>query len=384
MRKIALITENSREYGRELLKGIADYSQERRNWLLRLLTPAELKSRNPLAGFDGAIARVLDSDTRRRLLAARIPVVDAFCQSPDRAFIGVDSDHEAIARTAAEFFIHRGFRSFAFCGFRRTAFSDARSRAFVQIIRSAGFSCAVYTDPELAGDEINFSEKADLPSHPDPLRAWLTALPAQTAVLCANDLRAYQLLRIAIDSGIRVPQDVVVLGVDNDTLLCSFATPPISSIDPNARGVGYAAARLLNAAMEKPASSKVRPVYHVRPGELVERASTEFHPVDPPWLSEALVYIDRNLSRPIATADIVRIAGLSHTSVEKAFHRIFGESTGNYIMRMKMHEASRLLAKGNITGKEIAVRTGFSSPQYFCRAFRAFYGHAPFARNSEG
>ena len=380
MRKIALLTENSREYGRELLKGIAMFAQERRSWVLRLLTPDDLASRSALAGFDGVIARVADAATRRRLARSRLPVVDAFCQSASPGFIGVDSDHDAIGTMAAEHFMSRGFSSFAFCGFNGTAFSDARRRAFVRTLGNAAFSCRVYPVEEPPNDAMNFAERADLPAHARRLRAWFASLPPQTAVFCANDVRAYQLLVIAADIGVEVPRSAAILGVDNDTLLCSFASPALSSIDPNAKRIGYAAARLLHAAMEDPASPKVRPVLRVRPGDLVERASTEFHPVGPEWLSEALVYIDRNISRPVSTADIVAISGLSHTSVEKTFRRTFGESAGRYILRTKMAEAQRLVDKGGLSGKEIAARTGFSSPQYFCRTFRAFFGRSPFSR----
>ena len=378
MRRIALLTENSREYGRELLKGIAEFAQERRNWILRLLTPSDLRPRSALAGFDGVIARLADTATRRRLAASRLPVVDAFCQNPSPSFIGVDSDHDAIGEMAAGHFVSRGFRSFAFCGFNGTAFSDARRRAFVRALGNAAFSCSVYSAVEPPDDAMNFAERADLPAHADLLRKWFISLPPQTAVFCANDTRAYQLLGIAAENGIAVPQHAAIMGVDNDTLLCSFASPPLSSIDPNAKRIGYAAARLLHRAMEDPAKDKIRPVYRVRPGDLVERASTEFHPVGPAWLSEALVYIDRNMSRPVSAADIVAIAGLSHTSVEKTFRKVFGESAGKYILRTKMNEAQRLIEKGGLSGKEIAARTGFSSPQYFCRTYRSFFGRSPF------
>lgn len=379
MKKIALITETSREYGRELLTGIASFAQEQRDWILQILLPADLKKRKALHGFDGVIARIVDGNTRRRIKMSGLPFVDAFCQTPDRDTIGVDCDHGMIAAMAAEFFLARGFRRFAYCGFLGTTFSDLRCDAFTRRLKSAGFACEVFNHPEPPSDSSFFAEKAAVPEDPVPLMNWLCSLRPPTAVFCANDIRAYQLLRLAADRGIRIPQDMVILGVDNDTLLCSFASPSLSSIDPNAKGVGYAAARLLHTAMEGPAERKTRPVFHVKPGDLVERGSTEFYPVEPVWLSDALVYIDRNLSRPVAVADVIALAGLSHTSVERTFRKVFGESVGKYILRTKMNEAKRLLAKGDLSGKQIAARTGFSSPQYFCRTYHAFFGHAPFS-----
>ena len=378
MKTVGLLIETSREYGRELLKGVAEYAQERREWLLRLLAPSDLSRCGALDGFDGIITRTADERTSDILTSAGIPVVDAFCQQVRRGVSGVDCDHASIARTAAGFFLDRGFTSFAFCGFGGTAFSDARCAAFSSAVSEAGFACETFSDAEPPGDDIVFAERADPPRRPALLRRWLKSLPPQTALFCANDIRAYQVTLIARDAGLRIPSDIAILGVDNDTVLCSFAPTPISSIDPNARGVGRAAAQLLDAAIETPAAKDVHSVHRVRPGRLVERASTEHHPVEPPWLADLLVFIDRNLSRPLAAADVIAQAGRSHTTVEKAFRATFGESVGHYIMRLKMGEAKRLLAKGCLSGKEVAANIGIASPQYFCRLFRAFFGHSPF------
>ena len=385
MKKIALLTETSRGFGRDFLNGVAQFAQEQRDWLMRLLTPDDLSGRHPFAGFDGIIARAADAATVRKVRLSGLPTVDSSHEQPDPYFIDVGSDDTGIARMAAEFFLKRGFRHFAYCGFKGTKFSDNRCRSFQRRINEAGFAVSEFSAPEPMTDAFFYSEKIDDVRPILQLRDWAKSLPQQTAVFCANDMRAYQLMRVAAAESIRIPQDLAVLGSDNDNLLCCFSSPPLSSIDPNAKGVGYAAARLLQAAMQNPSAHKHRPFFHVAPGDLFERASTEFYPIEPAWLSDLLVYIDRNLARPIAVADLVALSGRSYPTVEKAFTKAFGETVGHSIMREKMAEAQRLVSLGQLSSKEIAARTGFTSPQYFCSAYRAFFSHTPFAirRNPE-
>ncbi len=278
---------------------------------------------------------------------------------------------------AADYFLAKGYTSFAYCGYSETAYSDIRRDSFVNRLKESGASCSVYEKSEPPDDSVVFNETPDKPKDARALTRWFRALKSPTAVFCANDLRALQLLQIANGVGIDVPRDAAILGVDNDPLLCTFSTPPLSSIEPNAFGAGYAAAKILQAAMENPPSKKSHPPFHVSPGELFERASTEHHPVTPQWFAEALVHIDRNISRFVSAADVIRVTGKSSTAVEKRFRSAFGMSVGRYIMSLKMKEAQRLLSRGRLSVKEVAARTGFNSPQYFCRSFRAFYGHAP-------
>lgn len=378
--KIALLSETSRGYGREFLNGIARFAQEQCDWSLHLLTPNGLKTTRPFAGFDGIIARVSDADTIHKLKTSGLPVVDASHQTPLPGFISVGSDDIAIARLAAMFFLARGFHSFAFCGYHGAAFSDTRSSAFRNVIADAGFEVMEYTKPEPMTDAFIFDEKLDQNIPGASLRRWVKSLPSSTAVFCANDMRAYQVVKIASETGIRVPQDISVLGTDNDTFLCHFSPIPLSSIDPNAHNVGYAAARLLLASIKNPPRNKKRPILRIHPGKLIERTSTEFHPISPEWLSDALTFIDRNRFHPLSVAKVVALCHHSAHTVTKTFLKHFGLTPGRYIMNLKMEEARRLIAHRKHSCKEIAVLLGFSSPQYFCNAYKAHYGHSPFAK----
>ena len=377
MKTIALVIENSREYGRNMIRGIAAFGQLRRDWRLRLVTPAELVVTGALDGYSGVIARVADARILQRLKAANLPVVDVFAHFTQTDFIRVDTDHAKLGRRAADYFLSKGYTSFAYCGYDGTAYSDLRRDAFAARLAEAGHTCAIYAHKELPDDSVVFNERPSTTKNVTLIARWLQSLSFPTAVFCANDLRALQILHVANDLGIDIPRQAAILGTDNDTLLCTFSNPPLSSLDPNAHGVGYAAARLLQAAMDNPLTHKRRPTFRVQPGELYERTSTEHHPIAPEWFADALVHIDRNLSRPITAADVVAVTGKSSTAVEKRFRAAFNLSVGRYILTLKMQESARLLSRGNLSVKEVAARTGFNSPQYFCRAYRSYYGHTP-------
>lgn len=372
MRTIAIMVENSRAYGRSMISGIAAFAQEMRDWILRPLAVEETFTPQ-IRRFDGIIARIADDRTAERLLRTGLPVVDVFCQKIRPGIAGVDSDHRRIGQMARDFFRLRGFTNTAYCGIPGTAFSDARGAAF------ATEKTFVYSR-RLARplDESQFyAERADRTPDAKRLRNWLRDLPKPVAVFCCNDLRAIQLQQVAREIGLRVPEDVAILGVDNDTILCSFAEIPTSSIDPNAFQVGYDAARILRAMLLKMPERKAHKIRYVRSGRLIERSSTELMPIDPPWLGDILMHIERNMRRPVSASEIFELSGRSSTAVENAFRNKLHTSVQAYITSVKMREAKRLLADPSLRISEVAYLCGFSSPQYFCRTFTAAFGLNP-------
>ena len=372
------MVENSRAYGRRLIEGIAAYAQDNCSWLLRPVAADEALSTN-LKEFDGVIARIADDRLAGRIRASGCPAVDVFCQKPHPGLAGVDSDHRAIGRAAREFFVSRGFANFAYCGFPGTAFSDAREKAY-----SDESTCVYSPRKRLPSDESQFyDERIDRIQDARSLVRWLKTLPKPAAVFCCNDLRAIQLQRVAIDSGLRVPEDLAILGVDNDTIACSFAEVPISSINPNSFEIGRAAARILGAMLVKKAAKRHHRIHSVKPGEITERTSTEFMPIDPPWLGQVLMHIEKNMRRPIPAAEIFALSERSSTFVENVFKAKLGMPVQAYVTSVKMREARRLIDNPSLRISEIGDLCGFSSPQYFCRTFAATFGMSPRASREQ-
>lgn len=372
MQRVAILVENSRAYGRAIIEGVAAFAQEERDWILRPLARTDAVA-SKLKGFDGVIARIADDRLAARLRRLGLPTVDVFCQKPQAGILGVDSDHAAIGKMARDFFRTRGFKNLAFCGLPGVAFSDARERAF------SDAQTFVYSREAICPtDESQFyGERIDRIPDARQLRTWVKDLPTPIAVFCCNDLRAIQLQQIVRECGFCVPQDFALLGVDNDTIACSYAEVPISSIDPNAVEVGYEAAHLLHALMSEGKGGRGERFRAVKPAAIIERASSEFMPVDPPWLGEALMYIERNMRRPITAREIFALSHRSSTLVENVFRARLGKSVQMYITAVKMREARRLLANPALRISEVADLCGFASPQYFCRTFTAVSGVNP-------
>ena len=372
MKQIAIIVENFRPWAREVVNGIAAFAQERRDWILRPFS-TQTASAAKLRGFDGIIARILDDAMAKRLAKTGIPAVDIVCLKPRMGFASVETDHRTIGRMAREFFTSRGFVNLAYCGMPGIAFSDKRQDAFID----PETHVFVPSRKPYAGKGDFYTERIDRLPDRNAMKKWLLGLPKPIGVFCCNDLRAVQLERIAIECGLRVPKDIAVLGVDNDTMLCSFAEVPLSSILPNSFKVGYDAARILSAIMSRQITKKPHRVHSVPPGNLVERMSTEFMPVDPPWLGKVLMHIEANMRRPIGAQEIFDLAERSGTYVEQTFKRKLGQSVQAYITSVKMREAKQLLGDNHLRISEVGYQCGFSSPQYFCRTFTAHFGISP-------
>lgn len=353
----------------EYLMGIAKYAQERRNFTIRNVDLANIRSGNPLDGCDGVIMDTDESDVIELVKAAGLPVVDTTCATSDPALIGVDNDIRRMGNMAAEWFLRRGFRSFAYCGVE-----PGESIGFAETAAKAGCNCLVYDEEKITRVKLRKDHLARLLAG---LKAWIPTLPPRTAVLCMNDIRAQHFLQTCLELGRAVPDDIAVMGQHNDIAICTCSPVTITSIDANMRGVAYAAMRILDQAIDHPVRPKLRPTFRVRPVGIVERESTATYPVNPPWLAKALLLLDSNLDKPISAADLANAAGVSQTALQKSFRKAFGTTVGKYILSTKMHTARRLLGEEGLSVKEVAAKTGFSTPNYFCQTYHAHFGHPP-------
>ena len=376
--RVAVVAERDRAYGRELCCGIADAALREDGWALEFVDADLLKRPRALCGFDGVIARVVDDAMAQRLTASGLPVVDVFCNKRYPQFGSVDGDQAAIGRKAAEHFLARRFTSFAYCGYEGYNYSDERRDAFAAILKEHYFPCSVFKTPRRALAEydarVTRREDVSLGADAPNLAQWLKGLPPRTAVFCCHDLRAYQLLRICRNENIVVPDSLAVLGVDNDPLICSFVTPSISSIDNSGHDIGEAAVAVLSQMLRSKAARKNPPSIRVKPGEVVQRRSTETYVFEQKWLSDALVYISRNVERRLTAEDVSTFVGKSLPIVEKGFRKALGRTVQQELIASRLSAAKRLLANTTLPVSEVVARSGFASPQYFCRVFRADTG----------
>ncbi len=212
-----------------------------------------------------------------------------------------------------------------------------------------------------------------------PLIKWIKSLPKPIAVFCPNDFRAWQLLNVCKECGVDVPREMAILGLDNDAIVCGFCRPMISSVDPDCVAIGREAARTLMEMIAKPHLAMKQIVRQVNPIRVVERASTEVYPLNPQWISDALVYIHKHVSDRLTADDVFKHLGLSHTIVNRTFRKVLNTTVQKEIADSRLETARHLLANTNLGATEIAEQAGFGSSSYFMRSFTKEHGMAPLA-----
>ena len=383
--QIAVAIERTSEYGRRFLQGVADYFDDKADFQLALLNPAQVTGRTTDI-YDGWICRITNRRTLRLLHDTGKPVVDAICLTPFQGFSTIRTDHIAIGAMAAEHFLAHRFSSFGFCGYRHVTFSDLRRNAFVRHLADKGFRPNIYR-PSYRADTAQPSQllHRNLTEGPlgeaddaDSLTTWLKRLPKPVAVFCADDFRASDVVRLCKRLRLDVPGDVAVLGVDNDPVYCMFSSPRISSIDPDATALGMAAAEMLKQQLLPQKSH--RPLSRtIPPKGLVVRASTNSYPDAPNWFADAISYIESEIPAGLSASDVFRRVDYSRTLVERVFRKVLGKTVQEQITDARIETAKRFLLTTTLPVKDIAAQTGYRSIEYFTRAFRAAVGLPPAA-----
>ena len=388
---VAVILDAARPYDRLIIAGVAQFARERRQWSL-YVEEDPLQKLPDLARWHGQ-GIIANFDDRRVATAIRgldVPVVgvgggygwhDASSGIPY-----IYTDNDAIGRLGAEHLLSCGFETLAFCGYPRTAtsgWSEERAAAFEQACGRAGRPCHTFT-----GRHGNARRWADLQGE---LTRWLSPIPKPLGLMACNDVRARHVLEACRTLGLRVPHDVAVLGVDNDEMICELTDPPLSSIDPAARRIGYEAARLLDQLMQ-PAAGAVAgrgrrgrsQRSHAAPRRIVvppigvvARASTDTLATTDPAVVETLHALRRTPSNKPAIEALAFTVGLSRASLESRFKAAVGRSIHEEYIRVRLAAARRLITGSELPLKTVAARTGFPSVQYMTTFIRRHTGITP-------
>jgi LacI family transcriptional regulator len=378
VRKVALLIETSNRYGRDLLYGVRDWMREGERWAIRF---TEQGRRAPLPTWlkdwqgDGIIARVDSPQIAAALRRTRLPVVDVSAERFSSEFSRVSIDNGAVARLAAEHLATKGFLDFAYCGDRRFLWSRQRGVEFRRCLAEKGRRCVDFGEP--AG-----TAKPGSDAEIRAIARWLKGLPKPVGVFACYDGRALQVLEACQLLGLQVPDQVAVLGVDNDELVCELANPPLSSVQPNARRSGYEAAALLARLMsgEKKA---VAPTHQVQPVRVVERQSTDVVAVADVKVAAALKFIRLNACEGMDVGDVLRAVPMSRTRLEQKFKALLGHSPHRQLVQQRIARVKHLLAESKIAISEVAEQAGFDNASYLSVAFRRETGLSPFAYRSK-
>jgi LacI family transcriptional regulator len=274
-----------------------------------------------------------------------------------------------VAQLGAEHLLSRGFRHFAFCGYRRGfhAGFDRRCDEFRRLAEQAGCWCEVYRRPSARTWETQV----------DRLGRWITGLPKPLGIMTCNDDRGLEVLDACRRVGALVPDEVGVLGVDNDEHLCDLAIPALSSIELNVERIGYEAAALLDRLMSgRPAPKRPQ---EIGPRGVVVRHSTDVVAVDDPDVALAVRFIRQHACRGIHLADVMQRVSVSRSTLAPRFKKHLGRTIYQEIRRVQVDRAKELLVGTNLPVKQVAHEAGFRDVQYLTRAFGALVGETPAA-----
>jgi LacI family transcriptional regulator len=371
-RSVALLIESSNAYARGLLQGIIDYQRQHDAWSIYL--PEQDRGASPPKWIqnwqgDGVIARIETDEIARVVRRIGIPVVDVSAARRMEQIPWVETDDAQVALLAAEHLVERGFVHFAFCGDTKFNWSTWRSEAFVAALQARGFDCNVFQMPaHKSGTRSWLQEKRHLAK-------WIKSLPKPVGMMACYDIRARQVLDICRDLEIMVPDDIAVLGVDNDPIVCNLAFPSLTSVIPDAVGAGYRAAELLEKMMQGGESNQES--HLMRPLGIETRQSTDIYAVSDEDIRAAAKFIRDHACNGITVVDILREIPLSRRVFESRFQKATGKTPHEAILSQRLRRVEQLLRESDLSLEAIAVKTGFEHPEYMNVVFRKHFKEPP-------
>ena len=356
-----------------MLKGIAHYERTHELWTAfhddqarAEVDPHWLQNRK----WDGVISRHTTPGLVQMCAQLRIPLVDLNDTAPFPGVPKIRPDNVALGHLAAEHLLERAFQRFGFTGFSNDGWSCERRDGFVEALRLAGRDCDIY-DVHYPGD----GTPAWAPEQIAGLAEWIKRLPKPVGIMACFDLRAQQILVAAHENNILVPEEVAVIGANNDPIRCELSFPPLSSVVPNAFQSGYRAAETLAEMLagRKPEIMDQR----IEPLGVVTRPSTDVLAIDDKILAAALSFIRLNACRGISVDSVARHAFGSRSQLEKKFRRHLGHSPQAEIRRVQFNKIKQLLLETDFPLKKIAELTGFEHVEYMCVVFKRLFGESP-------
>ncbi len=370
-KQVLFLIETSTSYGRDLLYGASRYARERNEWNYVVVprgiteTPEALKSWHG----DGVIARTPDKKTHEMIRRTDCSVVEMLSFIKTEVFC----DERAIVRMALDHFEEHCFENVGFFSIGNTRWIIERERHFKEEALARGFTPYLFIDKQARKDPTWYpiwNEK-----YTPALQAWLESIPKPIAIFTANDHQAVHLINGCNNLGYRIPEEIAILGINNDTLLCDILSPTLSSIDQNAREIGYEAARLLDKKMKGEDCSGYEK--GVLPLQVITRQSTDIFAVDNPDVSRALHFIRDFATTGIRVSDVLNEVNLTNRTLERYFKESLGHTPEREILMTKIRHAAWLLVSSNLSNHRIAELSGFSNDHYFCYMFGKEKGMTP-------
>ena len=374
MAKILLLTDFSSGYSRNLLKGIVRYSKEVGNWSFQRmpLYYRMLYGENGVVEWakkwqaDAIIAQLTDVNIEL-LNDLNIPIIVQNYRDRNKAVSNLTGDYFNTGVMADKFFLNREYRNFAFYGFKGAIWSRERADGYSHEIEKQGYKLAILENDNKDREEWSYNHTV--------LGNWLQSLPKPVALFACDDHFALQISETCNVYNINVPDDIAILGVDNDDLLCNISDPPLSSIVLDVENGGYNAGKLLHQLITKEITEPFNIV--VNPLIIERRKSTEKYAVSDKNIRTILNYIEKNYANHLSVEELVKQVPLSRRVLEKKFKEETGESLYQYIQNYRIDQFTRLLITTDYSLFEAALQSGFENYKNVSRIFRKYKSLSP-------
>ena len=375
MIRIALLLDFTEEYHKNLLRGIIRYSREKGPWAF-LRIPLYYRETIGIEGIikhirswgaKGLIGQFYDNTDISKFSRAGISVIAQDFHERIRGVPNISGAYHETGELGAAYFLKKGFRHFAFYGFKNIVWSRERSEGFEKKIKEAGYKVHYFEHKKARSMDLWYYK-------PSVLSRWLKSLPKPVALMACDDNQASHISEASKHAGLRIPEDVAVLGVDNDENICFLSDPPLSSISLDIEKGGYDAAKLMNQLLRK--RKKVLNIL-IRPVQIVTRASTDIYSTPDVHIITALKFIHANVDRALHVNEVVREVPLSRRSLEKRFLQTTGYSVYKYILNLKLEKFAEQLELTDKSIAEIANDLGLINAKNIARQFKQLKGVTP-------
>lgn len=374
-REVALIMNVNKPYDRKVIRGVARFIQTAGDWRLYVEDEplAKMPNLKEWKG-DGIIANFDDDGVVKAVSGLSIPVVGmgggVIHQHTKQQFPYVATNNATIGQLGAQHLLDCGFKSFAFAGVKKTKYnpwSELRGNAFKECIEAAGYECATYTGPYADARKWEQVQKG--------LTDWLDKLEKPLALMACNDARARHIIESCRRLKLNIPEDVAIVGVDDDEMMCELSNPTLSSVMQGTDRIGFEAAKLLDQLMRGRKPKKQWIV--IEPTGVAARRSSDVLAVEDADVAESMRYIRDNLGNRPRVYDVAAHVNLSRSTLDGKFKETLDRTVHDEIESVRMQRTKDMLLKSDIPLKTIAVQCGYGNIQYMTKVFRDDNGITP-------
>lgn len=376
--RVALLVESSRAYGRGILSGVAKFVREYGPWSIFF---QDLNLCDDTPGWlrhwrgEGVISRLENRDVVDVIQRLKIPAVSLRHIGPHSCMPSILTDNAAISQLCFEHLSERGFRHYAFCGFNGADYSDERRHAFAARVQQAGLPCLVYTESHKTMQRSTADYEGLGLKDGGEVADWIKHLPKPVGVMACNDMRGQHVLDACRAARLAVPEEVAVIGADNDEVVCNLCDPPLSSVVPDTGRIGYEAAALLQGLM---AGDKTPPPHSlIKPTGIVVRRSTEVLALDDRQIVAAARFIREHACDGIDVSDVLAAVPMSRSTMDRRFTKLLGRSPKDEILRVRLDRVKQLLGETDLPLTHISEMVGLQHVEHLSRLFKLRMGATP-------